>query len=278
MAGEYNKMFYANIQLINSIIKDEDGNQISLTSDERLSISNASGGPATQANPITTKSYVDSSIEEAVSNAVDGLSWRRPVDTVADTAPTVPIEGMRYINTTDNKIYTYTNEAWDVGVSPEINWAVFVKDTDEEYTYDGDTEEWVMKSSGSLPDATSEVKGKVVIGQNIDVSNGSISVKDGSESYKGVVQLATNGEVSALKVVQSNDSRLLKGRFHQAYTEVTNFEVVHNLNSTKLLVQVWKGGEIVDAYVAKKTGSETTTLNIGINEESDVEVSVIAIP
>lgn len=278
MAGLNDKLFYANIQLINSIIKDDAGNQISLTSDERLAVSNASSGPATQANPLTTQAYVDGAIESAVSSAVDGLSWRRPVDTVSATEPGAPVEGMRYINTTDNKIYTYESGAWDAGVAPGVNWAVFVKDTDEEYTYDADNTEWVMKSSGALPDATTSVKGKVVIGANIDVTNGSISVKNGSESDKGVVQFATDGEVVALKAVQGNDSRLLKGRFFQSYVGVTNFEVTHNLNSQKLIVQVWLGGEIIDAYVARKTGAESTTLNIGLNQQADVDVVVVAIP
>lgn len=43
----------------------------------------------------------------------------------------------------------------------------------------------------TLPDATGTVKGGVTVGSNIDVSGGKISVKNGTASQKGVVQLST---------------------------------------------------------------------------------------
>lgn len=42
----------------------------------------------------------------------------------------------------------------------------------------------------TLPDATGTVKGGVIVGTNIDVSGGKISVKNGTASQKGVVQLS----------------------------------------------------------------------------------------
>lgn len=50
----------------------------------------------------------------------------------------------------------------------------------------------------TLPDATGTVKGGVKIGSNVDVSEGTISVKDGSTAQKGVVQLssATNSDAT----------------------------------------------------------------------------------
>lgn len=277
MAGANTKKFNVNIQLINSVIKDDAGNTISLTSDERLSVSYASGGPATQANPLTSKMYVDEAINSAVTAAVDGLSWRKPVNTVAATAPLTPVNGERYLNTTDDKIYTYETDTW-VGIAPQANWAVYVMDSDEEYTYNADTGEWVMKSAGAIPDATTLVKGKVVIGDNITVENGKISVATASDSVKGVVQFAADGEVAALKAVQSNDARLLKGRYAANFVGVTNFEVPHGLGSQKLFVQVWEGNEQIEAYVAKKTGEEAQTLQIGLNQSATVDVVVIALP
>ena len=41
----------------------------------------------------------------------------------------------------------------------------------------------------SLPDATDEAKGGVIVGNNIDVNNGTISVANGTTAAKGVVQL-----------------------------------------------------------------------------------------
>ena len=43
----------------------------------------------------------------------------------------------------------------------------------------------------TLPDATGAVKGGVTVGANIDVTGGKISVKNGTASQKGVVQLST---------------------------------------------------------------------------------------
>lgn len=57
----------------------------------------------------------------------------------------------------------------------------------------------------TLPDATSSVKGGVTVGTNIDVSGGKISVKNGTASQKGVVQLssAVNSDSTALAATPS---------------------------------------------------------------------------
>lgn len=57
----------------------------------------------------------------------------------------------------------------------------------------------------TLPDATSSVKGGVSVGTNIDVSGGKISVKNGTASQKGVVQLssAVNSDSTALAATPS---------------------------------------------------------------------------
>lgn len=48
----------------------------------------------------------------------------------------------------------------------------------------------------SLPNATTSVKGGVIVGANIDVSSGTISVKDATTTDKGVSQLATGAEAA----------------------------------------------------------------------------------
>lgn len=57
----------------------------------------------------------------------------------------------------------------------------------------------------TLPDATGTVKGGVTVGTNIDVSAGKISVKNGTASQKGVVQLssAVNSESTTLAATPS---------------------------------------------------------------------------
>lgn len=57
----------------------------------------------------------------------------------------------------------------------------------------------------TLPDASGSVKGGVTVGTNIDVSGGKISVKNGTASQKGVVQLssAVNSDSTALAATPS---------------------------------------------------------------------------
>lgn len=57
----------------------------------------------------------------------------------------------------------------------------------------------------TLPDASGSVKGGVTVGSNIDVSGGKISVKNGTASQKGVVQLssAVNSDSTALAATPS---------------------------------------------------------------------------
>lgn len=57
----------------------------------------------------------------------------------------------------------------------------------------------------TLPDATGSVKGGVTVGSNIDVSGGKISVKNGTASQKGVVQLssAVNSDSTTLAATPS---------------------------------------------------------------------------
>lgn len=337
MAGAFDKLWYTNIKLVNSVIKDGDGFQISLTKDERLGVVHAVGGPTTQANPLITEAGVDVKL----GNYAAGVAWKAPVKSFVDvyntlvsaTAPVGPQEGDTYVKTTDAKLYTYTSSAWNAGVQlangvivldtatdkiftvtggalnagvvavagdrylssvnnkvysydtawtsavPGANWVISTNDTDKTYMYDLETTTWnEQPNMNSIPVASDTVFGKVKVGTNISVAGGVISVADASTTAKGVVELATDGETNSGVAVQGNDSRLLKGRFHNTYADVTDFEVSHNLGSANLMVQVWSGGEIVDAYVKKKVGSETTVLQIGLNQQATVEVSVIAIP
>lgn len=342
MAGPYDKLYYNNIKLINSVVKDGDGNQISLTSDERLGVVNAIGGPTTALNPLVTELGMQDYVDVELGNYNAGVAWKAPAEfigsvvtaPVTETAPltpnegdtyvdpttallytytggswdagvlladgsyvvdettgdvhsiasstldagTTPTDGYSYINTEDNKVYAYT-DSWDTGTDPGANWVIATKDTDKTYMYDLETTTWnEQPNMNSIPVASETVFGKVKIGTNVTVNSGTISIADATTEVKGVVELATDGEVAASLAVQSNDSRLLKGRYHNTYADVTNFEVVHNLSSTKLMVQVWSGDEVIEAYVVKKSGSESTTLQIGLNSQATVEVSVIAIP
>lgn len=245
------KKFLSDIKLVSSVIRDTSGNQISLTSDERLAVVNAAGGPATQSNPLVTLQKHNQDLESLRS----GIRWRDPVDTLSSTAPSNPQVGDRYLNTTDNKIYTCSVAGdWGTGEVPAENWTVLATDTDEAYTFDADGNKWVMISSGNIPYATTTVAGKV--------------------------ELAEDGEVAAGKAVQGNDSRLLKGYFSQTLNNPTGTVVVtHNLNSTKIFVQAWSEGEAVEVQFAKNSSDPANKLDLSVNgNPTAVEVYIIALP
>lgn len=63
------------------------------------------------------------------------------------------------------------------------------------YYYDG-TEACAFGTSYTLPEATADVLGGVKVGTNISVNSGKISVADASTSTKGVIEIATDQEVT----------------------------------------------------------------------------------
>ena len=136
----------------------------------------------TQATQVVNKSYVDSQILAAVQ----GLSWKSPVDErLADPdAAAVKVNGTRVLVTEagtgagaghNNAIATYDGSAWTFE-TPSDNWAVLVKSNDEGYTYDSTTSAWIMFSSGALPDGSKAVKGKLQVGDGLAVASGVVSV------------------------------------------------------------------------------------------------------
>ena len=57
---------------------------------------------------LVNKAYVDVSIQ----NALQGIKWRDPVEVVGGVFPTENLyDGYRFINLTDNKLYTYVTDA-----------------------------------------------------------------------------------------------------------------------------------------------------------------------
>jgi hypothetical protein len=246
-----NKMFYSHIQLMGgSVVRDESGEQVSLTSAQRLSIVNAVGGAATGTNPVATQGYVDQSI----SSLQAGVKWRNPVNTVASNAPADPSVGDRYINTTDNKLYTCVVEGnWGVGATPEENWTVVAQDTDGTWTYDADGDEWIRTDVNSLPYATTTTAGKVTF--------------------------ATDGEVASAKAVQADDSRLIKGYYSVTLNGTGDLTVTHNLDTEKIMVQAWKADELSEIGIARSSTDPANALDITVRGAGgDVEIFIIALP
>jgi hypothetical protein len=245
------KEFWHNIKLMGSVVSDESGNQISLTTDERLGIVNALGGPLSSSNPVVSKFQHENDLNAFRS----GIRWRDPVDTVSETPPEDPEIGDRYLNSEDSKLYNCTTTgSWGSGETPEPNWTVFAIDSDEEWTYDSDTDSWVMKSSGSIPYATEIVPGKV--------------------------KLSSDGATNSGEAVQGNDSRLIKGYFSETLTNPTGtVTITHGLGSLKLFVQGWSSGSEVSISATRNSTDPTNKLDIVINgTPASLDVNIIAIP
>ena len=100
------------------------------------------------------------------------------------SAPASPVTGQVYYNTTTNKYMGYNGTSW-----------VDLSNQGEVYTFsNGLTKD--ANNNVTLDVATSSTIGGVIVGTNIDVSSGTISVASASTSGKGVIEIATDTEAS----------------------------------------------------------------------------------
>ena len=100
------------------------------------------------------------------------------------SAPASPVAGQVYYNTATNKYMGYNGSAW-----------VDLSNQGEVYTFsNGLTKD--ASNNVTLDVATSSTIGGVIVGTNIDVASGTISVASASTSGKGVIEIATDTEAS----------------------------------------------------------------------------------
>lgn len=99
-------------------------------------------------------------------------------------APQNPVEGQHYFNTVDKTEYVFDGTKWVNALSQR------------NYTFKNGIVEDENRNV-SLTAATADAIGGVTIGKNIDVEAGKISVKDASETDKGLIQVASDAEATA---------------------------------------------------------------------------------
>lgn len=135
----------------------------------------AFGGTATVIGLTTPVNSGDAATKGYVDALVSGLKWLPPVNEIAVSEPTTPVVGDRYINTTDNKVYTFTSNGWD-SVTPTDGTAAFDKSSDTGYVFTGT--EWVQFTG----------TGQVTAGVGMAKSGNTLNVNMGA----GIAQLPTD--------------------------------------------------------------------------------------
>ena len=150
--------------------------------------------------------------------------WVDPLLSIVDTGTTTPTAaakaGLQFLNTADGKLYTSTGvDAWNAGVATTdgdrygsstdakiyVNNAgtitgsvlpdgtsFIVKDVDLIYTYDASSTSLKQVGVGEFPDATTTIKGVVVVpvSGGLDVNSGALAVKRTTGVYKYTLNAA----------------------------------------------------------------------------------------
>lgn len=195
-----------------------------------------------------TKNYVD--------NAVTGLSWKEPVNSVGTSLPTTATTGDRFLNLTDDKIYTATaTDTWNSGVAPGANWAVLDQATDQGYTFNGT--DWVQFTGAGQIDAG---VGLAKVGNTININLGA-----------GIVQLPSD-EVGI-------DVRSAGGLFltedGTTASSGTDAQLAVKLDGTSLAVGV--NGLKVSDGITSAVAANTSGLAQEIIDRTNADNAIIAI-
>ena len=165
------------------------------------------------------------------------------------SAPSPAKEGQHYWDTSSKKWYIYDGSNW-----------VDATGQGKTYTF----QDGVTESAGnvvSLDKATTSAIGGVIVGTNLSVNNGTISVADASESAKGVIEIATDTEAST----GTDTTRAINAK--QLATKVTANAAITAGTATKVTYDtkglVTAGGSLVAADIPDISATYVTTTRIG---------------
>lgn len=123
---------------------------------------------------------------------------------------------------------------------------------------------------GSVPDATTTTKGKVQIGDNINVSSGVISVPNATQYTKGVVQASDNVEIANGAISVPNATQSKKGVVMLDATVTQSSENVPTSGAVYDAIQA-ASGTVPDA-------TTTTKGKVQVGNNITVSDGVISVP
>lgn len=174
-------------------------------------------------------------------------------------APSNPVVGQHYFNTVDNTEYVYDGTKWIDALSQG------------DYTFMGGVKE--EGRNVFLMAATKDSIGGVIIGSNIDVEDGTISVKDASTSDKGLIEIATDEEAAA----GTDTTRAINAK--QLNTKVTKNADITAATKTKITYDakglVTGGADLSEAdipeiHLAKVTDVTATAAEVNVLDGIEV--------
>lgn len=179
------------------------------------------------------------------------------------SAPESPKAGQHYFNTTDSIEYVYDGKQW-VNALSQGN-----------YTFKGGIQE--QNREVSLTPADNSNIGGVIVGENIDVQAGKISIKDAAEGVKGVIAIASDAEVTegtdTLKAVNA------KQVTDKITTAIENKIELTDLSATAPITYDSESGTIAAEFDDAPTeGSQKLLKSGAIKTALDAKLDATAVP
>jgi len=179
-------------------------------------------------------------------------------------APANPVVGQHYFNTTTNTEYVWDGSKWIDALSQG------------DYTFINGIAEDDNRNVG-LTAATTTAIGGVIVGSNIDVNNGTISVKDATNAQKGLIQIATDAEAAT----GTNETKAVNAKQVEAQIQADIADKIEltDLSATGPVLYNDATGVISGDFDAAPTENSNKFISSGAvfaNEVSDVEAKANA--
>lgn len=239
-------VFFDNLKNLFAVKTDlnshKEDTSIHITSTERTNWNSAK----THADSAHAPSDAQPNVIESVK--VNGTALTPSSKAVNITVPTKVSEltnDSGYKTTDNNTTYSLSKTGSTITLTGSDGSTASVTDSDTTYT---------------LPTASSSTLGGVKIGTNVNISNETISVANGSTSAKGIVQLTDSTSSTSTTTAATPNS--VKSAYDRASTAITNAATAQSTADSKIgSVSIASG---TNNGTIKLTVDDTTTDNIAV--------------